>query len=311
MKTCTKCGENKPKTEFPKDSSRKDGYQSRCKACKSLEQKEARKQDPERFKTHDRNKYENNREEILKREKERYWADGHERTRHPRTKTPKIVKEPSNETPKERKARYYQENKEAKKEASRKYYAENREKALATCKVYRENNKEAKAERDRKYRENNREKVLAKQKEFRENNPEKVAAQKKASYEKNKPHYVQQNYNSKKKRLASDPMFKFKEHIRRVVREGLRRRGVQKSKITEEILGCNYATLHHHLEITYIENYACLPDWENDDLHIDHIRPISSANTEDEVYELNHFTNLQLLLSTDNLTKSNRTTWSI
>ena len=35
MKTCTKCGETKPLSEFSADDAYKDGYQSHCKACKN------------------------------------------------------------------------------------------------------------------------------------------------------------------------------------------------------------------------------------------------------------------------------------
>ena len=34
MKTCTKCGETKPLSEFSADDAYKDGYQSHCKDCK-------------------------------------------------------------------------------------------------------------------------------------------------------------------------------------------------------------------------------------------------------------------------------------
>jgi hypothetical protein len=33
MKTCTKCGIEKPVAEFSKDTSAKDGLQSECKNC--------------------------------------------------------------------------------------------------------------------------------------------------------------------------------------------------------------------------------------------------------------------------------------
>ena len=35
MKTCTKCGEQKPLTEFYKDIEKKDGLQSNCKSCRA------------------------------------------------------------------------------------------------------------------------------------------------------------------------------------------------------------------------------------------------------------------------------------
>jgi hypothetical protein len=47
--------------------------------------------------------------------------------------------------------------------------------------------------------------------------------------------------------------------------------------------------------------------WENyGEWHIDHIIPISSAKTNQEVYKLNHHTNFQPLWAEDNLRKSNK-----
>ena len=47
--------------------------------------------------------------------------------------------------------------------------------------------------------------------------------------------------------------------------------------------------------------------WENQGKwHIDHITPLSSAKTEEEVYRLCHYTNLQPLWAEDNLKKGSK-----
>lgn len=48
-------------------------------------------------------------------------------------------------------------------------------------------------------------------------------------------------------------------------------------------------------------------NWENRNLwHIDHIKPLSLATTENELYELCHYTNLRPLWAIDNLKKGNK-----
>ena len=45
MKKCTKCGEEKPKSEFYKQKTHKDGFRSQCKACTNKHGKQYRKND--------------------------------------------------------------------------------------------------------------------------------------------------------------------------------------------------------------------------------------------------------------------------
>jgi hypothetical protein len=78
----------------------------------------------------------------------------------------------------------------------------------------------------------------------------------------------------------------------------------KKSKKTSEILGCTFEDFKIYLESKFDENM----NWENQGTywHLDHIIPISSAQTEQEVYKLNHYTNFQPLYWLDNLKKSNK-----
>jgi len=47
--------------------------------------------------------------------------------------------------------------------------------------------------------------------------------------------------------------------------------------------------------------------WENrGKWHIDHIVPVSSAKTEQDIIKLNHYTNLRPMWASDNIKKSNK-----
>ena len=79
---------------------------------------------------------------------------------------------------------------------------------------------------------------------------------------------------------------------------------IKKSK-TNEILGCSFEEFQFHLENKF-ENWM---NWDNRGLYngdfnygwdIDHIIPLSSAKTEDEIIKLNHYSNLQPLCSYTN-----------
>jgi hypothetical protein len=78
---------------------------------------------------------------------------------------------------------------------------------------------------------------------------------------------------------------------------------ITKKNKTFEIVGCSPQELKEHLEKQFKEGM----NWENRNLwHIDHIIPLASANTEEELYKLCHFTNLQPLWAEENIKKSDK-----
>lgn len=175
----------------------------------------------------------------------------------------------------------------------------------------------------KEYRRKNKESIKEKSKEFREANKELVKQRKKAYYdnlsdeeknrikEKKKQNYYDniEKYRKRKReyvaeRMEEDPLFKLKFNLRTLIRNSLNREFTIKSKKTIEILGCSFEEFYKHLESKFDENM----NWDNQGSywHIDHIKPISLAKNEKEVYELNHYTNFQPLYWEDNLAKSNK-----
>lgn len=109
----------------------------------------------------------------------------------------------------------------------------------------------------------------------------------------------------KKCKLKNDPIFKLSSNIRNLIRLSFNRRNISKKSKTYQILGCDFEFLHNYLLGTFCINYGRMPTKE-DNIHIDHIIPISLAETEEQVILLSHYTNLQWLLAEDNLKKADK-----
>jgi hypothetical protein len=113
-------------------------------------------------------------------------------------------------------------------------------------------------------------------------------------------------------RRISDPIFKAKNNISRNIRNALEKRNTIKDCKTTEILGCSALEFWNHLCGTFEENYGFPREWITSfNYQIDHIIPLSIARTKKDIYELNHHTNLQILLKEDNHKKSNNLGWEL
>jgi hypothetical protein len=173
----------------------------------------------------------------------------------------------------------------------------------------------------KEYRRKNSDDIKRKSKEFRENNKELVTKRKKDYWKNLSPEkkeelkirkrelYHKNNYKNKKKeyvneKLNEDSFFKLKFNIRSLILNAFNRKFTTKSKKTIEILGCTFEEFKLHLESQFDDKM----NWQNQGTywHMDHIIPISSAETEEDVYRLNHYTNFQPLYWEDNLKKSNK-----
>lgn len=102
-----------------------------------------------------------------------------------------------------------------------------------------------------------------------------------------------------------DNLFKLKRRIRTLILYSFSAKKTNKSSETEIILGCSFQEFKKHLESKFEpwmnwENYGKYNGSLNFGWDIDHIIPISSAITEEELYTLNHYTNMQPLCSYTN-----------
>jgi hypothetical protein len=153
--------------------------------------------------------------------------------------------------------------------------------------------------------------VNEKSKQYYQENKEKIKKFYNQHYKENKQYYKQYNQKSKerinkylKQKRQTDSIFKFKSNVRSLISSSFKRGTNQFSKKakTEQILGCTIEEFRSYIENKFVkdmsfENYG---KW-----HLDHIIPISIANTEEEIIRLNHYTNFQPLWAEDNIKKSN------
>ena len=150
----------------------------------------------------------------------------------------------------------------------------------------------------KKYHKENKNNISKKAKIYRQNNKEYFNIKHK---EWNKKTGYYSNYQ--KKRLENDSFFKFKNRLRTLIRNSVTKQGYTKKSKSFEILGCEYNCFIKYMENKFIDNM----NWGNHGKwHLDHIVPISSAKTEQEVLKLNHYTNFQPLWAIDNLVKYNK-----
>jgi hypothetical protein len=168
-------------------------------------------------------------------------------------------------------------------------------------KIYRERNPEKRKETIKKYFEKNKEKELLRFRNYVINNPEKRKDTIKKYYETNKQLINKKQYQINKKRYNEDILFKLKHNLRERIKDYLNQSKTIYSK-TFNIVGCTPHKLKEYLESKFTDNMS----WGNYGFygwHIDHIIPLSSAKDEEELKRLCHYTNLQPLWCTDNLSK--------
>jgi len=135
----------------------------------------------------------------------------------------------------------------------------------------------------KKYYQKNKDKLLKQCKDYRTENKDKVNS-----------YY--------RKRRKKDKLYQLKANLRTRLWNFCHDSKQTKRKSTVELLGCSWEELMSHIETLFSPGMS----WDNrDEWHIDHIIPLSSAKSQEEMENLCHYTNLQPLWVLDNLKKGN------
>lgn len=152
-----------------------------------------------------------------------------------------------------------------------------------------------KSEYDKQYYQKNREAKLAHSKNYYHT----IGKNKRNSSE-----FREHQRNYKRKRFNSDPIFKLKCNLRRSISHAFS--GKRKSKKSVILLGCSFEMAKTYLASLFQPGM----NWDNyGKWHVDHIIPLSTANSVEELEKLWYYTNLQPLWAKDNLHKSDKLNW--
>ena len=203
------------------------------------------------------------------------------------------------------KREYREINKDKFNVYSRKYYSEN----ISNIKENRKNNKENISISGKKYYENNKEEMKEKSR-MRYNNlkdDDNFMERTRTMSRKNWIKYREINrdrINEKiRDRKNNNPLYKLTFSIRNSIYNSINRMGYSKKDKSIDILGCSFEHFMKYIEDQFLEGMT----WENHgEWHLDHKTPVSWAETEEQIYELNKYTNFQPLWAKDNLSKGNK-----
>lgn len=194
----------------------------------------------------------------------------------------------------------YLKNRESRLAKQKEYYAKNKDVRIAYNKEYAEKNREAIAAQRKLYREKNADTRKISMKEWYQVNAEYVKAKAKAYREANRQKMTDWSKEYRKTRMSVDPVYRAAIRVRGLINVKIYTNGYTKKSRTHEILGCSYEFFRDHIAAQFREGMS----WDNHgEWHLDHIIPIATASTEDDIIRLNHYSNFQPLWAHENLKK--------
>lgn len=188
------------------------------------------------------------------------------------------------------------------KSRTKKYKEENKEKYKEYFKEYQQKNKEELKEYKRNNYLINQEKIRQRTKDYYENNKQECDRKTSIRNKSNRKRINELNRIRCKSKRDNDPLYRFSNNVRTAIWSSIKKSGYKKESNTYNILGCSYEDFVIHIERQFEswmtwDNYGKYNGELNYGWDIDHIIPVSSAKTKEEIMNINHYKNLQPLCS--------------
>jgi len=201
---------------------------------------------------------------------------------------------------------YVKQNQKKISQRQKQWQKNNREKIRLNSQNHRKKNIDVLKEKQKKYYWENKQKRLDNHKKWYDENREYAINKTLEWQEKNKER-INKNRNIRhKERWEKDILYRIKMNMRNRIKHFIKSKNFDKIRNgTFNVVGINPEELKKHIEKQFKNGM----NWENygqKGWHIDHIIPLSSAKTEEDVYRLCEYTNLQPLWSHENYKKGNK-----
>lgn len=188
----------------------------------------------------------------------------------------------------------YEDNRKYKGKSSKAYYAKN----ISNAKQIRKKNYEKNKEKISKKNKINYLKIKEKRESKRE-----TLRKYEENYRKENASKIREYRNVyKKERRKNDPLYKLKQNIGNLIRSSFIKSKHKKNSLSQNILHCSIEEFKKYIE----SKFEYWMSWKNYGKYngelmfgwdLDHIIPLASAKTEEDIIKLNHYTNLQPLCS--------------
>ena len=108
------------------------------------------------------------------------------------------------------------------------------------------------------------------------------------------------------KSYRKKPLNNFRGNLAQNIRRSFQIMNIPKNSKTAKIVGCSFKKLYNHCCRQFKKIYGIDFDPKIHKVHIDHIIPIVTAKTVEDIIRLNHYKNLRLILAEDNLRKHSK-----